>query len=662
MILSPQQVRRLFAILDPLTEYANARLDSVEPTALRGAGLPGLDPDLQAQVLFELWENRNIIDDFVMQNPAGLDSMQLLLVRQWRGSLSGVFTAWRFPDGVLRFIGDGYAFEVCGISREIEGMLNDIPAIVRMTLLPFEGRIVYAEAISEMPVAMGEGMLEVIREDAAKMLAEGRAISTASELMRVLPEIREKELRRETERMLEDLEDLETPEPDRGDGWHRGVLAGMPYEDREKAVMAVVHGDMDSGSSLSEHFLEMLEERCTKGEPTADMAEALGRHTKDRLAGISRAAGIDVPTSWRKAQVVEALGDWLRDDGVVSAIHSMRPQEIASLRSLFEAGGRRSLADTGIASLAGFPTVVVGLCNLFHHDGEFVFQIPDEVMALLRGFDWDAAMAEAKERQNVLKVAEDIVELRGIVRLAEFVEEYARLSPRGFSPQDALDTLVEAIEVDEASCHMLSTTEEVYLLHFELAYDYLRNRGAEHPYDEDPFMEGELDAELRQLLKAQQGKPPRALDQAILAEESVFHWKEKSAPVQAMREFLDAHVPDDANDYYYADKVIEDILEEQKWGLNGASFQPFADIMEEDGVVLDERLLRRFIELLMGVVNGLPNWPNNGWAPNELASRGSGAAFFNEDGSPVKVGRNDPCPCGSGKKYKKCHGRPGGMA
>ena len=24
-----------------------------------------------------------------------------------------------------------------------------------------------------------------------------------------------------------------------------------------------------------------------------------------------------------------------------------------------------------------------------------------------------------------------------------------------------------------------------------------------------------------------------------------------------------------------------------------------------------------------------------------------------------KVGRNDPCPCGSGKKYKKCHGAAG---
>ena len=23
----------------------------------------------------------------------------------------------------------------------------------------------------------------------------------------------------------------------------------------------------------------------------------------------------------------------------------------------------------------------------------------------------------------------------------------------------------------------------------------------------------------------------------------------------------------------------------------------------------------------------------------------------------AKVGRNDPCPCGSGKKFKKCHGK-----
>ena len=26
-------------------------------------------------------------------------------------------------------------------------------------------------------------------------------------------------------------------------------------------------------------------------------------------------------------------------------------------------------------------------------------------------------------------------------------------------------------------------------------------------------------------------------------------------------------------------------------------------------------------------------------------------------GRKKKIGRNDPCPCGSGKKYKYCHGK-----
>ena len=59
-------------------------------------------------------------------------------------------------------------------------------------------------------------------------------------------------------------------------------------------------------------------------------------------------------------------------------------------------------------------------------------------------------------------------------------------------------------------------------------------------------------------------------------------------------------------------------------------------------------------------------------AIEEKASQVSNVTYThpNEDGSvsqepdPTtlaaavpRVGRNDPCPCGSGKKYKHCHGR-----
>ena len=41
--------------------------------------------------------------------------------------------------------------------------------------------------------------------------------------------------------------------------------------------------------------------------------------------------------------------------------------------------------------------------------------------------------------------------------------------------------------------------------------------------------------------------------------------------------------------------------------------------------------------------------------PEQTINLGSGGGTVVPEGR--KVGRNDPCPCGSGKKYKKCHGR-----
>jgi preprotein translocase subunit SecA len=39
------------------------------------------------------------------------------------------------------------------------------------------------------------------------------------------------------------------------------------------------------------------------------------------------------------------------------------------------------------------------------------------------------------------------------------------------------------------------------------------------------------------------------------------------------------------------------------------------------------------------------------------SSNGSGATHVEQRRTGEKVGRNDPCPCGSGQKFKKCHGK-----
>jgi preprotein translocase subunit SecA len=45
-----------------------------------------------------------------------------------------------------------------------------------------------------------------------------------------------------------------------------------------------------------------------------------------------------------------------------------------------------------------------------------------------------------------------------------------------------------------------------------------------------------------------------------------------------------------------------------------------------------------------------------GAADRRAAARAGGGAAVQQRHVDVQVGRNDPCPCGSGKKYKKCHG------
>ena len=42
---------------------------------------------------------------------------------------------------------------------------------------------------------------------------------------------------------------------------------------------------------------------------------------------------------------------------------------------------------------------------------------------------------------------------------------------------------------------------------------------------------------------------------------------------------------------------------------------------------------------------------------NLVYSGGEGSPSAPKKREVAKVGRNDPCPCGSGKKFKKCHGR-----
>ena len=86
-----------------------------------------------------------------------------------------------------------------------------------------------------------------------------------------------------------------------------------------------------------------------------------------------------------------------------------------------------------------------------------------------------------------------------------------------------------------------------------------------------------------------------------------------------------------------------------------APMQRLLDLFVEYGVELSAGELHTISKLLVELSNHTRLWSNNGHTPSELAGRPPVAGRTNHKNK--KIGRNDPCPCGSGKKYKRCCGR-----
>lgn len=84
------------------------------------------------------------------------------------------------------------------------------------------------------------------------------------------------------------------------------------------------------------------------------------------------------------------------------------------------------------------------------------------------------------------------------------------------------------------------------------------------------------------------------------------------------------------------------------------------ETMDEDTVVSlafdKERLYKNMVAAKADWLYGLPQW-------KEIYSEEELKKFYKEQKESTtvrkekKIGRNDPCPCGSGKKYKKCCGK-----
>ena len=221
------------------------------------------------------------------------------------------------------------------------------------------------------------------------------------------------------------------------------------------------------------------------------------------------------------------------------------------------------------------------------------------------------------------------VNLYGIISKKEFAEIFNCQNTEQTNPNEVVALLLPLVLKNKWYCFYKD-----YIVHywaiddFEYADSWLRTQG-----DKPRFI-----PEKDELLKFE--------NQYYESEKQASYWNK-------LYEFIGKEWPDNNQRYRFYNELKE--IPELSVGIKEVS-----ELLEKYRLVFSgEKQAQAFFNLFMEARNNTRLWSNKGYSPNEMIKLLENRSPKNDPlqitvPGRIKIGLNDPCPCGSGKKYKKC--------
>ncbi|MFN3863859.1 MAG: SEC-C metal-binding domain-containing protein, partial [Erythrobacter sp.] len=167
----------------------------------------------------------------------------------------------------------------------------------------------------------------------------------------------------------------------------------------------------------------------------------------------------------------------------------------------------------------------------------------------------------------------------------------------------------------------------------------------------------------------------RIVEKDVLLRQLDFHWKEHLATLDALRQVIwmrSIAQKQPINEYKQeAFGLFETMLDKLREDVTKILFRAELRIEPPQPQALPELpdFLTGHIDPLTGLENsadgdGSERRPElfGSLAPSPRAAFGPGGANPENPYAGLDISRNAPCPCGSGNKYKHCHGAEGANA
>lgn len=374
-------------------------------------------------------------------------------------------------------------------------------------------------------------------------------------------------------------------------------------KDKDKLQEEILKADMKSVEKIWKE---------SDGEQT--LAALLEKMTKDELVKVAKKYDVKGITSLKKAEVVERIREVIIKN-VDLMINSLEETSIRFLQELINDDGvKKYQCDLLINSNFLRNRGIVFTASI---NGELYVILPEELRVLLKEKITKDVMAASREKSDLIKAIAGSTYYYGVV-------SYSAI-------REILESTFNTEVTDEK-------IKELVLIGEELGYDYV--------IEEDGLCH--IDVENSNKIVKLQKKNKKNIckfDKKTLIKAGVPDFMEEHKSGKNLQRAL--------GEMFIIDKeILKDEMDSFTISIKNEmpmekSINLFLDAYEID----NEEEKNIFAYELEHLAKSIKRWSLNGYSENEITKLEQ--RVVNE----VKIGRNDPCLCGSKKKYKKCCGR-----
>ena len=377
--------------------------------------------------------------------------------------------------------------------------------------------------------------------------------------------------------------------------------------------------------------------RTIKTPVVTQLKEILKHLKKDDLMSYAMEMDISGRSKMNKEKLTSELYEYFLNPGYLEyVLLAATKDELLLFRKLCEVSHLEK-GDVTYGRLRYFTAKVI--IFLFLQDNSIYMVIPDEFKEAYLLIDQTIFSQKHKRIDELHKYILAMNNLYGFFTLNMPFDFYNKKNSIQISYSEYIDIL--------------------YKLASRNQYFYIYDAYIVNEYYELPHMQEEL----AQMLKERKGKP-----YYIPGKNEIFTYADnlyqyKTPEFIALKNFMYTEFDLKRKK---ADSLLDDIAYSCSIGESIESIM--SDVTSGDVIFDGKEQLNEFLRLITDLSNNSRLWINKGHTPKEIFEKYEkpnlrplpNEPFKKTDQPQVqseKVGRNQPCPCGSGKKYKNCCGR-----